>query len=339
MAETPVHFHAEILQVLLEKLRAYYIFPDMAEKICNGLTKHFDDGDYNDITEDEFFAYALTTHMQEICHDEHLWVKWHSEPLPDEEALRLSKEWRDEQRLQARLNNYGFHKVERMAGNVGYVDIRYFHRPIWGGDIAVAAMNFLSNMDAIIIDLRKCSGGYPGMVSLVSSYLLGEEPELLGSIYWRDDDVTQQYWTLPYVPGQRLDDKPLYILVSKETFSGGEGFAYDMQARKRGIIIGEQTDGGAHPGASYRLNQHFEVFIPVGRLTHPITKQNWEGLGVTPDILAASAQALKIAHKMALETILETYGNPASGSLKDFLAEAQAAHKELVCVELHRVNP
>ena len=322
--------HSEVIRSLSEKLRAYYIFPDVAEKICNGLQKHLDDGDYNGIDEGEFFAYALTTHMQEVCHDEHLWVKWHSDPLPDgEEALRLSEKWMDEQHLQAKLNNYGFYKVERMAGNVGYLDIHYFHRPSWGGDIAVAAMNFLANTSAIIIDLRKCLGGYPGMISLISSYLLGGESVKLGSIYWQDDCTTQQYWSLPYVPGQRLDDKPLYILVSKETFSGAEGFAYDMQARKRGIIIGEQTGGGAHPGSSYRLNEHYEAFIPIGYLTHPITNQNWEGLGITPDVLTSSEQALKIAHKMVLESIIETHGSPSSGALKDLLVEVRTAYKEL----------
>ena len=328
MTETAIHI--EVIRSLSEKLRTYYIFPDVAEKICVGLQKHLDNGDYDDIAEEEFFAYALTIHMQEICHDEHLWVKWHAEPLPDgEAALRLSKEWSAEQQLQARLDNYGFYKVERLAGNVGYVDIRYFHRPAWGGDIAVAAMNFLANMSAIIIDLRKCPGGYPGMISLISSYFLGEEPVQLGSVYWRDDDTTQQYWTLPYIPGHRLDDKPLYILVGKETFSGAEGFAYDMQARKRGMIIGEQTDGGAHPGASYRLHEHFEAFIPIGCLTHPITKQNWEGVGVTPDVPASSEQALKIAHKTALEAIMSTLESPLSRPLKVLLAEARAAYEEL----------
>lgn len=327
MIETAIQI--EVIRCLSEKLRVFYLFPDVAEKICASLQKHFDDGDYIDISEGDFFAYALTTHMQEICHDEHLWVKWHSEPLPDgEEALRLSKEWREVQQLQAKLNNYGFQKVERMAGNVGYVDIRYFQRSSWGGDIAVAAMNFLANMYAIIIDLRKCSGGYPGMVSLVSSYLLGEEPLLLSSIYWRDDDKTQQYWTLPYVPGQSLADKPLYILVSKETFSAGEGFAYDMQARKRGIIIGEQTDGGAHPGASYRLNPHFEAFIPIGCLTHPITNRNWEGLGVIPDFPVSSERALIIAHKMALKSIIQALGDPQSEPLRVLLVEAKVAYEE-----------
>lgn len=328
MTETAIHI--EVIRSLSEKLRTYYIFPDVAEKICACLQKHLDNGDYNDIAEEEFFAYALTIHMQEVCHDEHLWVKWHSEPLPDgDEALRLSNEWSAEQQLQARLDNYGFYKVERLAGNVGYVDVRYFHRPAWGGDIAVAAMNFLANMSAIIIDLRKCHGGYPGMISLISSYFLSDEPVQLGSIYWRDDDATQQYWTLPYVPGQRFDDKLLYILVGKETFSGGEGFAYDMQARKRGMIIGEQTDGGAHPGASYRLHEHFEAFIPIGCLTHPITKQNWEGVGVTPDVPVSSEQALKIAHKTALESIISTLGSPLSGPLKVLLAEARMAYEEL----------
>jgi C-terminal processing protease CtpA/Prc len=320
----------EIIQSLSERLRANYVFPDVAEKVCEGLSGHLDAGDYADITEGEFFAYALTTHMQEICLDEHLWVKCHSEPLPDdEESLRLSEIWRQEQLLQAKISNYGFHKTERMAGNVGYLEIRYLDRPSWGGHIAVAAMNFLANTDALIIDLTNCTGGYPGMVSLVSSYLLGEEPAHLNSIYWRDDDATQQYWTLPYVPGPRLDDKPLYILISKNTFSGGEGFAYDMQARKRAVIIGEQTDGGAHPGASYRLHPHFEVFIPIGNPIHPITGKNWEGVGIAPDIPVSAELALKAAHKMALQEIIKKLGRSKSEPLRILLAEAQAAYKEL----------
>ncbi len=327
MTDKDIRF--KVIRLLSEKLRTYYVFPDMAEKLCAGLQKHLDDGDYDDITEDEFFAYALTTHMQEICHDEHLWVKWHLNSLPDEEALRSSKEWRESQQLQAKVNNYGFYKVERMAGNIGYVDIRYFHRPSWGGDTAVAALNFLANMSAIIIDLRKCSGGYPGMISLISSYFLGTEPVHLSDIYWRDDDTTNHYWTLPYVPGQELDDKPLFLLTSKETFSAGEGFAYDLQARKRAIVIGEKTNGGAHPGASYRLDQHFEVFIPIGYLTHPITKQNWEGIGVTPDVQTESEEALMAAHKMALALIIESFSNSPMEPLKALVAEAQEAYKEV----------
>ena len=317
---------AEIVQSLSEKLRANYVFPDVAEQICDCLQKHLKNGDYTDITEGEFFALALTLHMQEVNHDEHLWVKWHPEPLPvDEIPLRLNQEWQDERKLEARLGNYGLHRVERLPGNIGYLDIHYFHRPAWGGDTAAAAIIFLANTQALIIDLRKCTGGYPGMIVLISSYLFGEEPVHLDSIYWRDDDITQQYWTLPYVPGKRVVDKPVYILISKVTFSGGEGFAYNLQTRKRAILVGEKTDGGAHAGASYRLHPHFEVFIPIERSINPMTGTNWEGSGVTPDISISSEQAFKIAYKMALESILVSLGDSPSGPFKTLAEEAQTA--------------
>jgi hypothetical protein len=322
--------HTEVVQSLSERLRAFYVFPDIAEQICMRLQKHLEDGDYAAITKGRFLAYALTKHMQEVNHDEHLWVRWHREPLPDQEGpLRQNQEWVDEQRQGAKLDNYGFHKVERLPGNVGYIDIRYFYRPSWGGDSAVAAMSFLANANALIIDLCKCTGGYPGMVALISSYLFGEEPIHLNSIYWRDDDVTQQYWTLPYIPGKRFGDKPVYVLISRDTFSGGEEFAYDLQTRQRATLVGEKTDGGAHPGASYRLHPHFEVFIPVGRAINPITNGNWEGSGVVPDIPVAQEQALKVAYRMALTSIIESIGETASGPFGLLLEEAQAALEDL----------
>jgi hypothetical protein len=104
---------AELVQSLSQKLRANYIFPDIAEQICACLQQHLEAGEYSDITEEEFLAYALTSHMQEVNHDEHLWVRWHEQPLPDDEGpLRLNLEWQAEQQLQARLDNYGFHKLE-----------------------------------------------------------------------------------------------------------------------------------------------------------------------------------------------------------------------------------
>jgi hypothetical protein len=187
--------HTEIVQNLVEKLRTNYVFPDIADQICSQLQKHLDDGDYIEITEGEFFAYALTTHMQEINHDEHLWVHWHPTPLPEHVgSLLQTKEKMIEFQQKAKLDNYGFHKVEQLPGNVGYIDIRYFTRPSWGSGVtAVAAMNFIANTSALIIDIRKCGGGNPGMVALVSSYLFDGEPCHLNNLYWRDEDLTQQY--------------------------------------------------------------------------------------------------------------------------------------------------
>ena len=323
-------FQREIIQSLSAKLRAYYVFPDVAEQIGKHLWKSLDDGEFADITEGDLFALALTIQMQAVNHDEHLWVKWHPESLPEEgEALRHNREWQDERKLEAGLDNYGLHRLERLPGNVGYIDIRKFHRPAWGGETAVAAMNFLANMDAMIIDLRKCTGGYPGMVAFILSYLLKEEPIHLSSIYWRDDDFTQQYWTLPFVPGKRFGDKPVFVLTSMVTFSAGEEFAAILQSRKRATVIGEKTDGGAHPGTSYRLSPHFEVFIPIGRLINPITGTDYEGIGVTPDIRIPQEQAYTAAYFMALRSILEKLDKPSSAPLRALVKEAQTAIADL----------
>jgi hypothetical protein len=317
---------AAIIHYLSEKLRAFYVFPDIAEEICACLQKHLDEGDYVTTTEGELFAMALTLHMQEISHDEHLWVRCHLEPLPNHEGqLHQDGEWQELKMVEARLDNYGLHRLERLPGNVGYLDIHYLHRPIWGGDTLVSAINFLANTNAVIIDLRKCEGGYPGMIALICSYLFEEEPIHLDSIYWRDDDRTQQYWTLPYVPGKRYLDKPVYVLISKDTFSGGESIASILQTRQRAILVGEKTDGGAHPGVSYRLHSHFEAFIPIGRNINPVTGTDWEATGVIPDITAVKEQSFDVAYQMALKSIVQSLGESPSGPMKAYAQEVKIA--------------
>ncbi len=323
--------HIEIIKSLSEKLKACYVYPDIAEQICICLKGHYDDGDYSDITEGDLFALALTIHMQEVNHDEHLWVRWHQESLPDDdERLRHNQKWQEERMLEARLDNFGFHKVERLPGNIGYIDIRYFHRVAWGGDTAIAAMNFLANASALIIDLRKCMGGYPAMICLMISYLFGEEPIHLGSIYWRDDDITQQYWTLPYIPGKRFGDIPVYVLTSKVTFSAGEEFASILQTRKCATVMGDKTDGGAHPGTSYRLHPHFEVFIPIGCAINPVTGKRIEGVGVIPNISVPQEHAFPAAYNMALKGVLASLSEFSTGPCKVLAKEAQTALNNLV---------
>jgi retinol-binding protein 3 len=290
----------EILANLFQKLSTCYIFPDAAEEICRNLQFHIDAGEYIDIVEGEFFAYALTTHLQEVNHDEHLWVRFHPDPLPDDDGpFHQNQIWRDKQYREAKQNNFGIHKAEILPGNIGYLDIHYFSRPAWGGETIIESMKLLADTDALIIDLRKCLGGYPGMIQLLCSYLFGEEPIHLSSVYWRDEDLTQQYWTLPYIPGKHYIDKPVYLLISKTTFSAGEGFAYILKTRQRATILGEKTDGGSHATTSYRLHPHFEVSMPIGRMIDPLTEDDWEGTGIFPDKEMSPELAFDHAYKLA----------------------------------------
>lgn len=322
--------HTELVKSLSEKLKAYYVFPSIAEEICIRLQKHLDEGDYSEITNGGLLANELTQHIQEVNQDKHLIVRWYPEPLPDEEGpMQQDQGWLDEWRQLAQYDNFGLHKAERLPGNVGFLDIREFHPASWGGDTAAAAINFLTNTEILIIDLRKCRGGDPDMVALLSSYLFGEKRVHLNSLYWRAEDVTEQYWALPYVPGKRFGDKPVYVLISKETFSGGEEFAYNLKILKRATLIGETTKGGAHPGSPYRLHSHFDVFIPNGRAINPITGTNWEGVGVIPDIPFPQEQAFRMAYMMALKSVIESYSEATSRSFSLIKKEAQAALKDL----------
>ncbi len=319
-----------IIENLSNKLKANYIYPDVAEKIGAYLRQQQANGEYCDLTEGNLFALALTLNMQEVSSDEHLWVRWHPEPLPEDESLlRLNPEWQAQQRLAAERENFGFHKAERLPGNIGYLDIRYFHRSKLGMDTAAAALSFLSSAYALILDLRQCTGGYPDMVALVCSYLFGEEPVHLLNIYWRDEDTTQEYWTLPSVPGKRYPPNPVYVLTSKTTFSAGEATADILKKHQRATIIGEQTDGGAHPGTSYRLGEHFEVFIPIGRSFDPLTGEDWEGKGITPDIVVPQAHAYLSGYSMALKAVIARAEKKTSSQLLGMLEEARQALADL----------
>lgn len=320
----------DIIHALIEKVKTYYVIPNVGDEVCTHLLKNLAAGEYDDITEGEFLVYALTTHMQEVAQDKHLWIRWYEEPLPEDHGTSLLQNpvKVEELKAGAKLKNFGIFKVERLPGNVGYIDIRYFFRPSWGSSETItAAMNFLANTNAVIIDLRKCGGGNPNAVVLVSSYFFEGEPIHLNDLYWREGDITEQYWTLPHIPGQRLPGQPVYILTGKDTFSAGEEFAYNFQALERATVIGETTLGGAHPGSPYRLQAHFEVFIPNGRAINPITQGNWEGTGVQPDIPIPEEDALDKAYQIALETVVENLQQAASIPEKKLLAEAQTALK------------
>lgn len=136
----------------------------------------------------------------------------------------------------------------------------------------------------------------------MASYLFAaDDAQHLNDIYWRPDNSTRQFWTSADLAGRRYVGKPVYVLTSRDTFSGAEEFAYDLQVLERATIVGETTGGGAHPGGPVKLTSAFAINVPMGRAINPVTRTNWEGKGVKPDVAVAAAGALDAAYLAALE--------------------------------------
>jgi C-terminal processing protease CtpA/Prc len=160
-------------------------------------------------------------------------------------------------------------------------------------------MGALNSADALIFDLRDNGGGYSEMVSLLAAYLF-DHPE-----YMYDPRISpaQQSWTQSPVPGNRLADKPVYVLTSASTVSAAEQFTYDLKMLKRVTLVGETTGGSAHAGVFHRIDDHFGMGIPETRAVNPYSKTDWEGVGVGPDVKVNAADALQTAEKLAVSRL------------------------------------
>jgi hypothetical protein len=295
-----VEQRAEVLDGVLKKLADHYVYPEKAKAMAEAIRARQEKKEYDNITSARLLTETLTNHLQEISHDKHLRVLFTRDPLP--KPQKPSVEERERQRVRQGRNNFGFEKVVRLDGNIGLLELRGFMDAEAAGETAAAAMTFLANTDALIIDLRQNGGGSPAMVALLCSYLFAGERKHLNDLSWRvpEGERIDQWWTMPHVAGKRYADKDVYILTSKRTFSAAEEFTYNLQALQRATVVGETTGGGAHPGGVQPINDHFAIWLPSGRAINPITKTNWEGTGVKPDVEVPADRALETAHLAAL---------------------------------------
>ncbi len=298
-----------VLDSLIAALNANYVFPAVARDLERELRRRERGGAFDRIGSAEAFADTLTILLRRVGHDRHFRVGYRYEPIPmlqregpppPEELRRLTR--------QAERTNFGFERAERLAGNIGYLEVRQFAPATpAAGAAAVAAMNLLAHTDALIIDVRRNGGGSPEMVALLSSYLFPDDDRThLNDLVMRDGghEREEQYHTLPWVPGSRYTGKEVFVLTSARTGSAAEEFSYNLKNLARATLVGDTTIGAANPGGFVRLSEHFAAFISNGRARNPISHTNWEGSGVLPDLPCSTDSALVVAHVSALEHLI-----------------------------------
>jgi C-terminal processing protease CtpA/Prc len=310
------------IEILAGQLTGHYVFPDVAEQVGRLLRRRLAGGAYRDLADEAALEGVVTRDMQSVNGDRHLSIQHSEQEIPREQDLVV-----DTGRLraeQAMLTGHGFARIERLPGNVGLLDIRKFYEPsvAGAGAAATAAMQLIATADALLMDLRRNGGGEPEMVALVAGFLFDERTHLV-DLYFPAADTTLQYWTAPFVPGPVFGgSKPVYVLTSARTVSGGEGMSYQLQQCKRATLVGETTMGAANFHYPYRVSAHLMSTVPSGYPVDPVSGGHWEGTGVQPDIPVPAERALDTAYQLALEHVL---GLGEHGARRRIAADARQA--------------
>lgn len=311
-----------VIAELSAQLKANYVFPAVAAQLATALAAKDASGGYAQARDSKSFGAELTKDLRTLGKDDHFFVGYDPDfrasppnAVPDAKTLEAT-------RREIASHGFGIDSVKRLRGNVGYLELRGFGPTAMVAAAISGAMTMLSGTDALILDLRRNGGGEPETVAYLMSYFFAPGDERhLNDLYFRAGDSTRQYWTSAAV-GPRYT-RPVYVLTSGRTFSGGEECAYDFQTQKRAKIVGERTGGGANPGDDYAISRGYAAFIPNGRAINPITRTNWEHVGVIPDIAVPAADAQKVAHAAILRALIAAAKNP------DEKSELQAIRKDV----------
>ena len=292
-----------VIERVLKEIAAGYIYSEKAPDIAREIHKYEEGGAY-DTASGEEFARRLTKDLQSAAHDLHFEIDYSSDVLTQEPTASAAPT-REERFDAGKGDNYGFRKIEILKGNVGYIAFDNFHRAEAIGETLAAAMEFVSNTDALILDLRNNDGGRTDAVALLVSYFVEGNPQQLVGIYWKPLSTTVESFTSPSIKGRKYLDRNVYLLTSKDTVSAAEGFCYNMKNLKLATLVGEVTAGAANPGSMKRIDDHFSLFLPTGRAVDPATGKNWEGTGIHPDVVVSAADSLGKAQILALKAIQE----------------------------------
>lgn len=301
----------QLIDNLIREVNSSYVFPDMANKVEMSLRQQQKRGAYDTIASPQRLSEVLTDELQAATKDRHLRVTYSKEVIADRKSDdERSPEEAAGYLTMMRSNNFGVERVERLPLNIGYLELSGFARANDAAETLAAAMTLVTHTNALIIDLRNNGGGDAATVTLLASYLFDKRTQL-NDFYFREGDRTEQRWTADVVRGSRYGGaKPIYILTSKDRFSAAEDFTYALKNLKRATVVGETTGGGANQGDDRRLSSNFSLFVPLGRVISPVTKTNWEGVGVKPDVSVCARDASRTAQVAILTRMAASENNP-----------------------------
>jgi hypothetical protein len=297
----------EVAQKLADELLSTFVIHDSAIRYAAMLRSNAAAGRYDKGTRGDL-AHQLTADLMAVQKDGHLHVEVLGPPQDKGGSSGAPK---------------GFPAVIQsakwLAPGVAYIRFSGFMST---PEEIAAVRTFMREHETaktMIFDLRNHHGGRLGEMDEIFPYLFsartplvkmqmaraiydkfgspfGEAPTLQ---FVKDDaHVTATHYAVPGA-ATPLRRAKVYLLISNATASAGEHFALAFKTTKRATLIGENTAGANHFGGPAPLNDHFQVWMPVGRTFDPKTGKDWEGVGVAPDIAVDPKDALVVALEKA----------------------------------------
>ena len=299
-AQTPSPSPRAVVEAIADSLVGGYIYEARGRVFADSLRALSFRGHFDTLTGAPL-ADEVTGVLRRIGHDRHLGIRFDAGPAPSTGGPVRVRRRPSEAGATAPSSDpiqFGFARIERLPGNVGYLDLRGFSNDPEALRFADSVMAAFGGVRALIIDLGQNRGGGPEMVRLLSTYLF-DRPTHLVSSFTRGMSEPSERWTLPTVRGPRLAAIPVFVLTSRLTISAAESFAFGLKAHDRITIVGEPTAGGGHFGDVVSLPGGFSMFLPRGRTYDPRTNEGWEATGIQPDVRVPYEQALARALEMA----------------------------------------
>ena len=296
-----------LVDTLKNKIATEYVLVEKIDEITQALSNLEQSPAFKNATTEQHIAKLLSQTIRQF--DDHFSFQWQDRNvgvIDKNSQLPAREGWFN----MLNRKNSGFNKVEILDGNIGYISFIGFDNVTSSSRrIVESVMSFVGDTDAVIFDLRKNGGGSPEMIQLISSYFFARKTHL-NSFYNRQTGVLTEFWTFDKVNGKKRPHTPLYVLTSHDTFSAAEEFSYNLKHLRRGTIIGEATGGGANPVTYFNLGDGFRASIPISKAINPITKTNWEGIGVQPDVKVDAEHAFDTAYQLALTDVKNGASNP-----------------------------
>lgn len=331
----PPSLDAATRRAVVDSLRSLlvrvYVDADTGRLIADHLRDALASGRYDSLTDPGDFGRALTRDLRAINGDGHLGAGYAPDAPLDRigpAGLAFAGDSGDDAaaaavEAQARGLHYGLGKLELLTGNVGYAELTGFFEGAGAERMMLAALEYLHDADAVILDLRGHGGGSGDMSNWLLSHFLGGDSLLTLRVTERVNGRTVDRHTLASVPGPRRPDVPLFILTSRGSASAAEDFTFVLDNLGRAVVVGERTAGAGHNNTLLGLGHGFVASISFSRVTDPRTGREWERVGITPDIGVPPERALAAAHLAALDTIAARA--PGRASRLRLLRETAAA--------------